>query len=416
MVPTAGRPTRPPDLSTVYGKLPDTTARPAVAAALADVEDDADRAVARYETVRTELERLGSRLVNDRLEIEAIAALLLMNNSDGNVPQFASAYATNRDLGFPPDEAVEYALAGLTHRKEIERIRDRSDDLGIPVSITAALIRSRDDGVEVFEELLSELPVEEESTPATRRTIAAILAISLEPAQAVRRWTEARQMLGRLGLEGAYADIAAAFGASDPRGPRQFVLSYAATRQALANSDIDDADRFAPELAHEGTKYQTDTWTGQRLDPQSRHVRSVHDVVLPMGHHRRERRISRLGNQFSRTAPGRVIQILGSEALAAAAVSLAGAAADPGAEALGGAAVGSAAASAAVAVSAEAAAAAAGSPKRIINRRLGTCCDGSRYQPQRPGGDRHGRFIGHGKGLCHTARRGGCRCSDRWSR
>ena len=47
-----------------------------------------------------------------------------MNNSDGNVPQFASAYATNRDLGFPPDEAVEYALAGLTHRKEIERIRD----------------------------------------------------------------------------------------------------------------------------------------------------------------------------------------------------------------------------------------------------------------------------------------------------
>ena len=61
-------------LSTVYGKLPDTTARPAVAAALADVEDDADRAVARHETVRTELERLGSRLVNDRLEIEAIAA------------------------------------------------------------------------------------------------------------------------------------------------------------------------------------------------------------------------------------------------------------------------------------------------------------------------------------------------------
>ena len=32
-------------------------------------------------------------------------------------------------------------------------------------------------------------------------------------------------------------------------------------RQALARSSIDDADRFAPELAHEGTWRQEDTWT-----------------------------------------------------------------------------------------------------------------------------------------------------------
>jgi hypothetical protein len=59
--------------------------------------------------------------------------------------------------------------------------------------------------------------------------------------------------------------VAAAFGASDPRGARVFALSYAAQRQALARSTIDDADRFAPELAHEGTRDQTDTWTGQPI-------------------------------------------------------------------------------------------------------------------------------------------------------
>ena len=60
-----------------------------------------------------------------------------------------------------------------------------------------------------------------------------VLAISLEPAQAIRRWTEARQALAALGLVGAYADVAAAFGASDPRGPQTFALAYAAQRQAL---------------------------------------------------------------------------------------------------------------------------------------------------------------------------------------
>ena len=251
-------------LAAVYAKLPSSSVRPAVAAALADVHDDPEVAVGQYEAVRTELTRLGNRLENDGLSIEAIAALLLMNNSDGRIAEFVGAYTTNRELGFPADEAVEHALAGLTKRKQIELIRDRSEDLGIPVSITAALIRRRDDGIAIFEEVLAELPIEVEL--ANRRTIAAILAISLEPAQAARRWTDARRMLADLGLEGSYADIAAAYGASDPRGPREFALSYAATRQALANSSIDDADRFAPELAHQGTREQTDTWTGRPLD------------------------------------------------------------------------------------------------------------------------------------------------------
>jgi hypothetical protein len=89
--------------------------------------------------------------------------------------------------------------------------------------------------------------------------------MSLEPAQALRRWLEAKDALEKLGLRGTYADVAAAFGASDPRGPRRFALAYAAQRAALAASTIDDADRFAPELAHEGTKDRTDTWTGRPL-------------------------------------------------------------------------------------------------------------------------------------------------------
>ena len=64
-------------LGTIYDSLPESVARPAVAAALADVERDPTRAVARYEAVRVELERLGSRLVKDNLAIEAIAAPLV---------------------------------------------------------------------------------------------------------------------------------------------------------------------------------------------------------------------------------------------------------------------------------------------------------------------------------------------------
>ena len=53
-------------------------------------------------------------------------------------------------------------------------------------------------------------------------------------------------------------------GAADPRGPETFALAYAAQRQALARSKIDDADRFAPELAHEGTG-RSRTRTGEPI-------------------------------------------------------------------------------------------------------------------------------------------------------
>ena len=131
-------------------------------------------------------------------------------------------------------------------------MREQSKRLGLPVAITAALLERRTDGVVVYRGLLDDL-AEAGVTGDARRTIAGILAVSLEPAQALRRWSEAKGELIALGLEGSYADIAAAFGASDPRGPRQFALAYAAQRQALARSSIDDADRFAPELAHDGT-------------------------------------------------------------------------------------------------------------------------------------------------------------------
>ena len=130
--------------------------------------------------------------------------LLLMNNSDGNVVGFVTAYTVNREIGFSADEAVEFALAGLSGRREIAAVRKRATDLGLPVSITAALLRSSDDGVAVFQEVLGELPIEGATSDA-RRTIAAILAVSLEPAQAVRRWVEAREMLAGLGMQGSYA-------------------------------------------------------------------------------------------------------------------------------------------------------------------------------------------------------------------
>ncbi|NIR59736.1 MAG: hypothetical protein GWO02_09535, partial [Gammaproteobacteria bacterium] len=156
------------------------------------------------------------------------------------------------------------------------------------MAITAALLRRRDDGPVVYRALADELAghgVKGE----TRRTIAGILAISLEPALATRRWLEARAALTALGLEGSYADVAAAFGASDPRGPRVFALAYAAQRQSLARSTIDDADRFAPELAHEGTSRQTDTWTGEQL-PRGLHTFDPFTLlfyhwVITRGHH-----------------------------------------------------------------------------------------------------------------------------------
>jgi len=251
-------------LHALYSTLPDSTARPAVAAALADLGDDPSTAFSRYELVRAELAEKGASLTQDGLSIPAVAALLLMNHDEEDLDDFLAAYESNRDQVLEPAEAIEYALAGLREPGEIKRIRSEARRLGLPVSITTALLRRRDDGPQVYLALADEL-AKEGLTGDTRKTIAGILAVSLEPAQAMRRWLDARQALAALGLQGAYADVAAAFGASDPRGPRTFALAYAAQRQALARSDIADADRFAPELAHEGTSNQTDTWSGQPI-------------------------------------------------------------------------------------------------------------------------------------------------------
>ncbi len=252
-------------LEEVYAALPASIARPAVAAALADLDDDPAAAVSAYQRLRCELLERGDDIVTDGLEPSAIAALLLMNRDEENIDAFLDAYRRRRDAGMRPAEAVEYALAGLRDTDELERVRQASQRMSIPVSIAAALLRRRDDGVEVFTHLLDELTSHDIDAADTRRTIAGVLAISLEPAQAVRRWIAARDALGALELKGTYADVAAAFGASDARGPKAFALSYAAQRQALARSEIDDADRFAPELAHEGTSRQTDSWTGQPI-------------------------------------------------------------------------------------------------------------------------------------------------------
>jgi uncharacterized membrane protein YgcG len=257
-------------LEQLYDKLPDNAARPAVAAALADLGDDLDDSVERYARVQHELERIGKTLKQDGLDLDAIAALLVLNNDEAAVEEFVDAYDKNRASRLPADESVEYALAGLTSLRKIKAIRSKAERLGLPVGLTAALLRARADGVAVYEELAVSL-VEHGITGDSRRTIAAILAISLEPAQAERRWLEARRALSDLGLEGSYADVAAAFGASDPRGPREFALAYAAQRQALARSRIKDADRFAPELAHEGTSKQQDSWTGRTIPPRLGH-------------------------------------------------------------------------------------------------------------------------------------------------
>ena len=247
----------------LYDKLPESTARPAIAAALADLEDDADSAVARYEKVRKRLGAKSAGLKADGLDPAAIAALLLMNHNEGNTKEFLDAYQRHRDRGFDPADAVEFALAGLLTEADVERIRPITKRLGLPISITAALLDRRDDGPQVYEQLHEELA--QYTSGDSSRTIAGVLAMSLEPSQAMRRWLDAREALHDLGLVGSYADVAAAFGASDPRGPRAFALAYAAQRRALADSSIDDADRFAPELAHAGTSNQKDTWSGEPI-------------------------------------------------------------------------------------------------------------------------------------------------------
>lgn len=236
--------------------------RDVAATALADAMDDTATAVAAFEDVLGALRTHGAPLEEDRVSLPAVAALLVINNSASDIPRFVDAYRTLR-RSFEPEVALEGALAGLFTPKELLAVKRIADEQGIPISIALALTRRRDDGVEVYEHLLARVATVAERGDA--RIIAGILAISLEPAVALERWTEARDALTALGLSGAYVDVAAAFGASDPRGPRAFALAYAAQRAALEDAGLTDLTRYAPELAHAGTSDRRDTWTGRPL-------------------------------------------------------------------------------------------------------------------------------------------------------
>src|SRR5690606_29309711 len=215
-------------LEELYAKLPDSPSRPAVAAALADLGADPDEATRRYNAVLETLRRSSTTLLQDGIDLPSLAAFLVMNNDEDDIDEFIESYEEARRLRVDPPTAVEMALAGLRGKREMDEIRSRADRPGIPVSIAPAPARAA------------------HRASADIRTIAAVLALSLEPSQAMRRWQEARQALADLGLTGSYADVAAAFGASDPRGPREFALAYAAQRQELARSSVKDAERFAP--------------------------------------------------------------------------------------------------------------------------------------------------------------------------
>src|SRR5690606_12178553 len=257
-------------LEELYAKLPDSPSRPAVAAALADLGADPDEATRRYNAVLETLRRSSTPLLQDGIDLPSLAAFLVMNNDEDDIDEFIESYEEARRLRVDPPTAVEMALAGLRGKREMEDIRAEADRLGIPVSIAAALSRAGYRATATYRELVDEL-AEVDVASADVRTIAAVLALSLEPSQAMRRWREARAALADLGLTGSYADVAAAFGASDPRGPREFALAYAAQRQELARSSVKDAERFAPELAHAGTSGQRDTWTGEPIPGGMRH-------------------------------------------------------------------------------------------------------------------------------------------------
>ena len=176
----------------------------------------------------------GSEPYRDGLSTPAIAAFLLMNNDSGAVDEFLEAYADAKRLGNDAEISVELAMAGLRTESEIAEVRATADDLDLPVAIAAALLDRGNRAVDSYHELAASLLAEGVESDV-RRTIAALLAISLEPSLALGKWVEARDALARLGLTGAYADTAAAFGASDPRGPQAFAVSYAAQRQALGS-------------------------------------------------------------------------------------------------------------------------------------------------------------------------------------
>jgi len=236
--------------------------RDIAAVALADLSDDVDASVEAYQTTLTELENRGSALTRDGVSLPAVAALLVMNNSATDIPRFVNGYERLR-ASQDPKLSLEGALAGLFTPTELVAVQREAKGLGLPVSIALALQRRKDDGIEVYRNLLDDVLAQASGPDA--EVIAGVLAMSLEPSVAYERWITTRNALTSLGLEGSYVDVAAAFGASDPRGPDAFALAYAAQRSALEDRGYENLTRYAPEMAHTGTSDRTDTWTGRPL-------------------------------------------------------------------------------------------------------------------------------------------------------
>lgn len=242
--------------------ISDSDTRDIAAVALADLSNDVDASVETFQTTLDQLESRGSVLKRDGLSLPAVAALLVMNNSAADIPRFVDGYQQLR-ASHDPTLSLEGALAGLFTASELAAAQREAKGLGLPVSIALALQRRRDDGVAVYRDLLDDVLSHSDGSDA--QVIAGVLAMSLEPSIAYERWLTTRNALTSLGLEGTYVDVAAAFGASDPRGPEAFALAYAAQRSALEDSGYESLTRYAPEMAHAGTSDRTDTWTGRPL-------------------------------------------------------------------------------------------------------------------------------------------------------
>src|SRR5690606_32322050 len=142
---------------------------------------------ARYSAVLATLRQSSNTLLQDRVDLPSLAAFLVMNNDESDIDEFVEAYEEARRLRAEPPTAVEMALAGLRGKREIQEIRAAADRLGIPVSIAAALTRAGDRAVATYQELVDEL-ARTEVASSDQRTIAAVLSLSLEPSQAMRRW------------------------------------------------------------------------------------------------------------------------------------------------------------------------------------------------------------------------------------
>ena len=225
----------------------------------------------------------GSALEADGLDIPAIAALMLMNRDEDNVDEFLAAYRGHRSASF------------RTRRSSMP-----SPDCRPARSSTFAPRQSDS----VFpspspRRCSADVTTDPRSTGTARRPRRP-KASRARPARPSPASSRCRSNLPRRCDDGsrlAPPSPDSAWRARMPTLPRRsvpptrgdarrFALAYAAQRQALARSKIDDADRFAPELAHEGTGVRPTRGRASRSRAGSAQLRSVHVALLSLGHHR----------------------------------------------------------------------------------------------------------------------------------